>query len=162
MDGCCGPPLPLNFPRIGRSGATVKNLRYIGELSMVRYYDPTQYCNILLTSTVQSADTLHDIKVVAEGHQSSIIDVKGVMRDEQLNHSLINAGIAQQCGGVIIHLLAPEIYQDSDGKEHRPEAYVELRWRQHGLARSWSERFYIVDDCGRGLNAILRSNILAE
>ena len=128
-------------------------------VTMVRCTTPTQYHNILLTSTVQSANTLYPITVAADGPQNRTTPLQRVIRDERLDRSLINARIAEASGGVIIRLPAPETCQDSRGHEHHCTAYVELRWRQWGLARSWSERFYLVNDCGDQLEAILRSNI---
>lgn len=100
--------------------------------------------------------------MAADGPQNRARKLDRVLRDERLSRSLINVRIAEASGGTIIQLPAPETFQDSRGQEHTCTAYVELRWRQWGLARSWSERFYLVDDCGSQLDAILRFNVSLE
>jgi len=117
-----------------------------------RYFQPPPYVTM-------SANTLYPITVAADGPQSRTIPVQRVIRDERLGLSLINARIAEASGGDVIRLSAPETCQDSRGQEHHCTTYVELRWRQWGTARSWSEKFYIINDCGDQLEAILRSNI---
>jgi hypothetical protein len=100
--------------------------------------------------------------VAADGPQNSAIKLDRVLRDERLVLSLINARIAEASGGSIILLPGAQTCQDSSGRVHHCTAYIELRWRQCGLARSWSEKFYLVNDCGRQLDAVLRSNISLE
>jgi hypothetical protein len=107
---------------------------------------------------VQSANTLYPITVAANGPHQAILLPK-VLRDDRMSRSLINAGHARASGGNIVQLPKPETYQDSRGREHSCTEYVELRWRQCGFARSWSEIFYLVSDCGSQLDAILRSDV---
>jgi len=108
-----------------------------------------------------SANTLYPITVAANGDHQEIL-LPRVLRDDQMSRSLINARHARSSGGNIVQLPGPETCQDSRGREHYCTEYVELRWRQRGLARSWSEIFYLVDDCGSQLDAILRSNVSLE
>jgi hypothetical protein len=132
-------------------------------VTMVRTYGPTMFKRALcLLSTVQSANTLYPITVAANGPQNQEILLPRVLRDDQMSQSLINARHARSSGGNIVQLPRPETCQDSRGREHYCTEYVELRWRQRGLARSWSEIFYLVDDCGSQLDAILRSNVSLE
>jgi hypothetical protein len=100
--------------------------------------------------------------VAAEGPQNRGRKLSRVLRDERLERSLINTSIAEASGGNITRLTAAQPCQDSRGREHYCTAYVDLRWRQYGLASSWSERFYLVPDCGNQLDAILRFNVSLE
>ena len=111
---------------------------------------------------MQSANTLYPITVAANGPQNQEILLPRVLRDDQMSRSLINARHARSSGGNIVQLPKPETCQDSREREHSCTEYVELRWRQRGLARSWSEIFYLVNDCGSQLDAILRSNVSLE
>jgi hypothetical protein len=100
--------------------------------------------------------------VAADGPQNRAIKLDRVLRDIRLDRSLINARIAEASGGRIIQLPEAQAVQDSSGQVHHCTAYIELRWRQCDRARSWSEKFYLVNDCGKQLDAILRSNISLE
>lgn len=111
---------------------------------------------------MQSANTLYPITVAADGPRNHAILLPKVLRDDRMSRSLINARHAQSSGGNIVPLQTSETCQDSRGREHCCTEYIELRWRQCGLARSWTERFYLVNDCGSQLDAILRSNVSLE
>ena len=111
---------------------------------------------------MQSANTIYSITVAANGPQNQAILLPKVLRDDQMSRSLINAGHARSSGGNIVQLPRSETCQDSRGREHCCTEYVELRWRQRGLALSWTERFYLVNDCGSQLDAILRSDVSLE
>jgi hypothetical protein len=100
--------------------------------------------------------------VAADGHQNRTKTLNRALRDERLNFSLINASIARNSGGTIRPLSTPKTGNDTRGREYECTQFVELRWRQCGLARSWSETFHLVDDFGIQVDAILRNDISLE
>jgi hypothetical protein len=111
---------------------------------------------------VQSPNTLYPITVAADGHRNRTKTLNRALRDEQLGFSLINASIARDSGGTIQPLSTPKTGQDTRGREYECTHFVELRWRQCGLARSWSEIFHLVDNFGIEVDAILRNDISLE
>ena len=97
--------------------------------------------------------------MAADGHQNRTKTLNRALRDERLSFSLINASIARNSGGTIRPLPTPETGQDTRGREYECTHVVELRWRQCGLARSWTETFHLVEDFGIQVDAILRKDI---
>jgi len=80
--------------------------------------------------------------------------------DSQVDKSLISAEKAKETKGDRIEILNGHIQVvDRRDRPHNCLGIVSLRWWQVGAACSYNEDFYIVNECGGGLDAILRADL---
>jgi hypothetical protein len=79
------------------------------------------------------------------------------VRDSELDESFIAEQYAMASNGRIekCHPVGP--LRDSRGQTYTSDERITLRWWETGMAKTYSETFYVVKDCG-GFHAILKAS----
>jgi len=106
--------------------------------------------------------TSGEIQAKADGNGRTAIPLKYEM-DSTVGRSMMTVERARASGGHRTPVANGEKIKivDSCGRSYNCVEKIKLRWWQEGASCSYSEDFYIVNDCGAGVDAILRGDLQA-
>lgn len=91
------------------------------------------------------------IEVRADGSEAPFVLLNSVELDEDAERSLISANKAEDTKARQI---------PAEGGQYTSK--IKLRWWQQGKTISFSEEFYVVKDCGAGVDAVLRGSLQSK